>query len=1105
MPPRLTACFLLAVVFNVELDATEPVREKTTAASKIREPLPNEDDANLHDVQFVSRRAGWAVGDRGVIWHSDDGGQNWTLQPSGVGCPLHSICFLSDRVGWVAGGGTVPYTRQSYGVILKTTDGGNVWQPVVSPPAAVAKSTSPGKPVGMADSGKSATQPPALPRIRSVKFFSPDEGIVIGEGTGANPSGVYSTNDAGKSWHPLPGKVSPGWYAADFLNPAAGVIVGARGSVARAVEGKIVAPRVESLGPWGLYDIALGPERTGWLVGDGGLVLQTVSAGLVWQIPATPLPEGIRGAFDFRAVCCRGDNVWLAGNPGSTIWHSSDGGQTWQRQKTGQPVPLARLHFSSDELGWAVGALGMILQTKDGGQTWRAARGSGRRLAMLALFGQSQDLSLGLFAELSGEEGYRSLASVVAREDDTSGAGTEADFSARLNEAVLAAGGSASQVGWQLPLAIPGLERNFDRLVADWNRRTEFKLEEILTGALVRQIRTWRPSVFVVEQPETGNALVKLVGKAAIKAVEQAADSTRFIEQQELAGLEAWEVKKVFVRLPRGSSGHVNVEPYRYLPRSRAMTGMVATTAEALFRDSRDASLKREAYRLIRSQWDEGQGASLAGGLFAGISIPAGSDARRALAVFDESDLKARLKIAERQRNFAAYTERFLGDSRHAGQLIAQLTETVRGMNDAEAAWQLSRLAERYEASGQWELGELTLIELVEKYPEQPTALAAMQRLMQFWGSAEITWRRLKKSGTEQRRDQNHPEVAAQAAIQMAEALLRKQARSADRTIFDNEVGDDTDEGPDESSRVPKEPSTVSSESRILRADVEQKFRFWRTRAMKMAGELERRDGLLAAEPSVQFPLAAIHRQRTSFLKSDEIYRRFMAQDTSTRWSQAADAEIWLLNPIRPPTGPAAACGVAFVRPVLDGLLSDPCWRAATELPLSAEPLNKKSETRQALAMLCYDSEFLYFAASLPRARGVRTDGPVEGSRRYDEDQSDFDRVSLSLDVDRDYVTFFNFTIDQRGCTADACWNDPSWNPRWFVAVAADETHWRIEAAIPFDELTPEPAHKGTAWAMGITRTIPAVGLESWTHPAAAAPRAENFGILRFDGPRDPR
>src|SRR5262245_46816530 len=61
-------------------------------------PTPIEDDAQLHDVHFVGRRLGWVVGDHGVIWHTRDGGETWSLQASGVECPLHSVCFLTDRV-----------------------------------------------------------------------------------------------------------------------------------------------------------------------------------------------------------------------------------------------------------------------------------------------------------------------------------------------------------------------------------------------------------------------------------------------------------------------------------------------------------------------------------------------------------------------------------------------------------------------------------------------------------------------------------------------------------------------------------------------------------------------------------------------------------------------------------------------------------------------------------------------------------------------------------------------------------------------------------------------------------------------------------------------
>jgi len=1100
---RALSAFAAAILFCAAGLAADRPPPGATAKSTFHLPSPIEDDANLHDVQFVGTRHGWAVGDHGVIWHSQDGGESWEMQSSGISCPLYSVAFLSDRVGWVAGGGTVPFTRRSYGVVLHTTDGGQTWRPIVLPPAAILPANARDKPTASA----LGDQPKlGLPRIRRIKFFSPEEGVAVGEGTGADPSGAFATDDGGSTWRPLPGKVAPGWLAADFLNPDAGALVGSRGSLALAVEGKIMASRFESRGVRGLYDVALGLDRTGWLVGDGGVILRTMNAGLVWQAPLAPLPEGARDIFDFRAVCFRGDKVWLAGQPGSAIWHSPDNGRSWLKQKTGQPLPLAALHFSSDDSGWAAGALGTLLRTEDGGRSWKIVRGSRRRLAILGLFGSQSQVSLGLIAELSGEAGYRGMVSVVARQDDGLVGETEAESSARLDEAVTRAGGSAGRIDWQWPLVLPGLERDADRLIADWNRRTENRLDELLLANLVRELRTWRPSVLVIEQPESGNALVQLIGKAALKAVEQAGDSTRFLAQQELAGLEPWKVQRIFVRLPEGSTGEVNVDPFRYLPRLQSTTSQVAATAEALFLDETVRSPRREAFRLVPSPSDGHDEPPIAGGWFGGLAIAPGSAARRELAPLDDTDLETRLKIAARQRNFTAYAERYLDDDRHAGQLIAQLPEVVRGMSDSQAAWQIEQIAERYQAVGQWELGELALIELVERFPDQPAARCAMQRLVQLWGSAEITWRRLRKTGAEHRRDEYPSERNTQAMIERVEARLRKQSRSQNKSIFDKDDGEATDESSD---RIAEEDAAtipaVASQSRIVRNDLAAKIRYCDGRALRMAKELARRDAASAAEPAVQFPVASIQRRRTAFRKSDDIYERFSINEATTLWSRAAEAEIWLASPAGPPTGPVAHCGFTPARPVLDGVLSDRCWEQADELPLTSSAHEPSDKKRPALAKLCWDSEYLYFAASLPRAKGVRTDGPIQRARHHDEQLDDFDRVMLSLDIDRDRVTYFNFTIDQRGCTSDACWQDPRWNPSWLVAVDGDAAEWRIEAAIPLNELTPWAFAKETAWAVGITRIIPAIGVESWTQPAAVRPHPENFGIVQFDTADDVR
>lgn len=60
---------------------------------------------------------------------------------------------------------------------------------------------------------------------------------------------------------------------------------------------------------------------------------------------------------------------WSCGRWG-TILHTTDGGKTWQEQKSGSQNTLSGIYFVDPENGWAVGNSGTILHTKDAGKTW---------------------------------------------------------------------------------------------------------------------------------------------------------------------------------------------------------------------------------------------------------------------------------------------------------------------------------------------------------------------------------------------------------------------------------------------------------------------------------------------------------------------------------------------------------------------------------------------------------------------------------------------------------------------------------------------------------------------------------------------------------------
>ena len=136
-------------------------------------------------------------------------------------------------------------------------------------------------------------------------------------------------------------------------------------------------------------------------------------------------------------------------------------------------------------------------------------------------------------------------------------------------------------------------------------------------------------------------------------------------------------------------------------------------------------------------------------------------------------------------------------------------------------------------------------------------------------------------------------------------------------------------------------------------------------------------------------------------------------------------------------------------------------------------------------------------AANCRRAPGV--DYPAAAPRRSrDPDLAARDRLEVLIDVDRDYATYYQLTVDHRGWAAETCLGVNGWNPEWYVATADDGQNWTIEAAIPWKSLCASPPARQAVWAVGLQRIVPGAGFQSWTQPAAPAVRPEGFGLLVF-------
>jgi photosystem II stability/assembly factor-like uncharacterized protein len=269
----------------------------------------------LRGVYFADESRGWAVGSRGALLATEDGGATWRSLPAPTEDSLRDVFFVDASNGWVVCERNLHPLRddtepRSY--LLRTSDGGRTWERV-----APAASGAEGRLVG-------------------VRFADASHGWAFGE-LGA----LYATRDGGQTWTRQGVPTRRLLLGAKFLDARRGWLVGAGGTLLRTDDGGA---------NW----------REGLLLGRGER--SAAPAGAL-QTVAAPAPRF--NAVDF-ADARRG---WVVGSRG-IVYATDDGGRTWREQTSGVGTELRDVKFTNAREGWAVGADGLVLRTRDGGQTW---------------------------------------------------------------------------------------------------------------------------------------------------------------------------------------------------------------------------------------------------------------------------------------------------------------------------------------------------------------------------------------------------------------------------------------------------------------------------------------------------------------------------------------------------------------------------------------------------------------------------------------------------------------------------------------------------------------------------------------------------------------
>ena len=202
----------------------------------------------FEDVFFTDKNNGIAVGTRddslssGVILRTTDGGQIWINQASLPGVPLRSVCFTNANIGTAVG---------SDGTILRTTNGGIDWIEQTSG---------------------------TLNWLSSVSFIDTNNGWAVGSG-----GTILRTTDGGSRWSYQSGGSTYNLNSVKFTGTNTGTTVGYDSNIGsvilRTTNGGVKWIKQTTEANSELQDVFFTDNNYGWAVGSAGNILRTTDGG----------------------------------------------------------------------------------------------------------------------------------------------------------------------------------------------------------------------------------------------------------------------------------------------------------------------------------------------------------------------------------------------------------------------------------------------------------------------------------------------------------------------------------------------------------------------------------------------------------------------------------------------------------------------------------------------------------------------------------------------------------------------------------------------------------------------------------------------------------
>lgn len=332
--PVLRVAVCVALVCSIVIASPPGVAEATGSGWHWLNPVPRGE--SLNGIDMVDANVGYAVGNIGCLMKTYDGGKSWVAKSSGTTEDLHAVAFIDSDTGWVGG---------ENGVILKTDGtGGATW---------VKQTTN------VTDG-----------EISAIHFRDVNKGWATD-----NAGRIFRTTDGGTTWQHTP--IADYLTSIYFTSDLVGFAVSSSGIVYKSTDGGVTWPTTQLLPGNALSDITFKPgsDQIGWIVAQVPGVnsaYKTTNGGGSW----TPVGDAALGWWYSVSYAPSSDTLWVVGMNAQPdeIARVTDGATpTWDAMSYasyGNDSILKGVDSVSAERAVAVGDLGVVTRTPDGGTTW---------------------------------------------------------------------------------------------------------------------------------------------------------------------------------------------------------------------------------------------------------------------------------------------------------------------------------------------------------------------------------------------------------------------------------------------------------------------------------------------------------------------------------------------------------------------------------------------------------------------------------------------------------------------------------------------------------------------------------------------------------------